>query len=260
MADDNVKLALCGAVGSFLESADLSDFIIKCNGTTFNVHRFLLCLHSDVLAKWCTGDFKESKKGEVDLTIHEKQHIEALVKYLYTFDYSAEAIESHADKMSFHVTMCVIADKYNIAGLKTLSISKFKAIVNTTETASELVEPCLLAYGSAIATSVIRKLIVAIVVIRRNTLLPTTATEDSQQLEEAMRTYPDFAIDVAKYVVVSAELPPQCSQLNFKCDNAFCGHRFKTHLGWSRHISYTCPKCSTSRTGEGWHLTCRTTV
>lgn len=61
MADNTTKLALCGALSHYLDSRDLSDFIIVCHAKSWKTHRLLLSLHSKVLAKSCNGDFKETK-------------------------------------------------------------------------------------------------------------------------------------------------------------------------------------------------------
>lgn len=61
MADNNTKLALCGALSHYLDSRDLSDFAIVCQTKSWKTHRLLLSLHSKVLAKTCNGGFKETK-------------------------------------------------------------------------------------------------------------------------------------------------------------------------------------------------------
>lgn len=60
MAADSTKRTVYSAISRFLDSKDFSDFVIVSNGTMRNVHRLLLCLDSDVFAKWCPGSFQVS--------------------------------------------------------------------------------------------------------------------------------------------------------------------------------------------------------
>lgn len=147
MADTDTKSALCGNLARFLDSPDLSDFAITSNGARWNVHRLVLSLHSDVLNKACDNEFKEGRDRVLDLSVHAKEHVEALVQYLYKLDYnietkakvkaeedSSEGVDGSANEskvnegrqLCLHVSICVLADKFNIDGLQKLSVQKFK--------------------------------------------------------------------------------------------------------------------------------------
>lgn len=48
---------------SLFENPKFSDFIITCEGTTWNVHKIIVSGHSDVFAKACGGQFKVSPES-----------------------------------------------------------------------------------------------------------------------------------------------------------------------------------------------------
>jgi hypothetical protein len=57
MAEDQEKLA---ALAQMKNCADLADFIIVADGKTWNVHRLVLAMHSNVLKQMCSGNFQVS--------------------------------------------------------------------------------------------------------------------------------------------------------------------------------------------------------
>ena len=119
-----------------------------------------------------------------------------MIQYMYTFDYPEPDIFL-AEKLAFHVHMCIIADKYDISGLVDLSVKKFDALVDTVTFGGELDPAVQIAYDAASATSAIRQAIVLRVVKRRE-LFSYESTVTGNDLDAVMMSHPEFAIDVAK--------------------------------------------------------------
>ncbi|KAM3419962.1 hypothetical protein BST61_g3278 [Cercospora zeina] len=98
---------------------DLADFVIVCGDKRWNVHRLVRALHSDVLCETCSNGFRESQEKMLDLSAdHQPEIIEALIDYMYSFEYSVPCAHP-VEMMEFNVHLAILADKYNIRGLHT---------------------------------------------------------------------------------------------------------------------------------------------
>ena len=49
-----------------------------------------------------------------------------MIDYMYKFDYEVGEHANHPDTLCFHIDMCILADKYDISALATLSVEKFR--------------------------------------------------------------------------------------------------------------------------------------
>ncbi|KAK4499024.1 hypothetical protein PRZ48_009536 [Zasmidium cellare] len=277
MAQDSAKLALSGAVSRFLDSPDLADFEITCLKQSWKVHRFLLCLHSDVFQAWFTGGHEEATKGKANLSEHEPEYVGALVKYLYTFEYDVDTTKGHGYTMNFHIIMCVISDQvrsqplpehptekqslptsqYNLRGLAEFAFSKFKGALREIQSPSDIAEAYLLALGEGTTTRLIREAIARFIFYLRETILPTVATDESKQLEEVMRSHPDLALAVIKKLPTATGTPKplQCQEKDYMCPG--CRKVFKAHLANVNTMRYDCPTASCTYTSNGAVWNCQ---
>lgn len=64
---------------------------------------------------------KEAKTGRIKLVEDDPDAVEAMLKFLYTCDYSY----SKDDGLSLHINVYALADKYDIPTFKTLAQSRF---------------------------------------------------------------------------------------------------------------------------------------
>lgn len=93
--------------------------------------------------------FKEGAEQKIDLKEDQPGMVERMVYYFYNFDYNcnlsaggddSQKPPSIALQLKTHVHMFCIADKYDVPGLKALTIEKFKGVLHialhsSTETA-----------------------------------------------------------------------------------------------------------------------------
>ncbi|KAK4499023.1 hypothetical protein PRZ48_009535 [Zasmidium cellare] len=196
MADDKTKRAVYSAMGRFYNSKDLSDFIITSNGSTWNVHRLLLCLHSDVFAKWFTGGFE-----------------------------------------------------YNIQGLKLLSTSYFQDLIDAELQPYDLAAAVAVAYEAPGATSAIREVLVAEIVGNQQHFLPNEPAEDSEELEEAISAYPEFALEIIK-AKGNRQGTEERKWLEYKCPK--CRGSFQAPYSEKHDVLYACRFCTASMDGKSW--------
>lgn len=108
-------LPLVKKLAGFCNSTELSDFTIHTQSRHFRVHRIILSLHSKaLLANPCDGDFCPSELGSITYLDDDNDCVEAMVEYLYNFDYDVRNNMSFSGP-EFHVHMALLADKYGIS-------------------------------------------------------------------------------------------------------------------------------------------------
>ncbi|KAI5365919.1 Putative BTB/POZ domain-containing protein [Septoria linicola] len=193
MADNESKLAFGGNVSKLYGDKELADFVIICGERRWDVHRVILTLHSDVLSKSCSGNFKEARTKEIDLSEdHLPEHVNALVEYMYTFTYVYVDTPNFNDTIAFHINMAILADKYSIGGLHRLATSNFKQL--SLDNATSLAIAAYSAYEAPVATQEIRAIIAKAVVQRKGLL----SHDDGKPLADAMEQNGSFALEVAR--------------------------------------------------------------
>lgn len=187
------------------------DFTLIVDGQEFPVHKSVLFCHSDVLFKMSTNAaFVECQTGRAVLKDVEALHVQTMVEYMYTQTYKFEAPDSASDTDSvtslelfersastsdFDMEMIILADQYNVAGLKQLAMynlsdalqdssydaGKFAILVNKIYAHENLPESVL---RHAIKTAALR--------------IECLYSKDPAKLLE---TRPDFALEVFKCMV-----------------------------------------------------------
>lgn len=160
--------------------------------------------------------------------------------------------------MTYHVQMCIMADKYDIQPLKILAIEAFQTAAKGTSTAEELAGSAALAYQAASATGNIGKTIIDIGIER--SLL---SSAHRSPLGLVMETVPEFARDYARalegwYVALKETQDVQAAKAatekRCKCPNGCPG---TITVMFSNTVvdggrTYYCPSCATSCSTQRW--------
>ncbi|KAK5129241.1 hypothetical protein LTR08_003726 [Meristemomyces frigidus] len=110
----------------FSNSSKYADLILTYNGHEWKVHKVIVCLQSDVFAKACDGQFQEAHSDTINLDHDDRECIEAMIQYMYTFSYNEDPIDSSCCPIIFNTRVYAIADKYNLPGLCMLATQKFE--------------------------------------------------------------------------------------------------------------------------------------
>lgn len=117
------------------------------------------------------------------------------MSYVYKWDYSiASDVKNTAAILRFHTQMCFIADKYDIAGLKQLSVKKFRVVLWQVTLGDEIAAAAQLAYSGPLAVKEICSSIVA--EINEKKLIGVDTK--SKSLEKVMEASPQLAIDTLR--------------------------------------------------------------
>jgi len=120
---------------SYFEDGKFSDFTILCDGKEYNVHRCFIAPQSKYFERACTGMFKEGAERKIELKEDLTSMVDRMVYYFYNFNYrtgsdSTKPTETKSwPALSVHIQMYSIADKYDVPGLRTLALEKFKASI-----------------------------------------------------------------------------------------------------------------------------------
>ncbi|RAH84643.1 hypothetical protein BO86DRAFT_441524, partial [Aspergillus japonicus CBS 114.51] len=119
-----------------------SDFALECDGTTFPVHKVVVCTQVEAFAAACKVGFKEACSGVYRIDGFQSSTVGYMVEYLYTGDYTTEYdckddIESSSSKgkttshpnpstpilsevLIAHIQVAEIAEYYQVSRLNTL--------------------------------------------------------------------------------------------------------------------------------------------
>ncbi|GIZ43644.1 hypothetical protein CKM354_000686100 [Cercospora kikuchii] len=194
MADDSTRLELCSKLKDFHRQDKLTDFVIVCGDRKWNVHRFVLALHSDVLRRACSSGFKEAHERLIDLSAdHDPVVIEALVEYMYTFNYSVYSLDE-LEAIELHANLYLLGDKYNIEGLCEVATDAFISLLKGPP--EVLAKAAKVAYAYPDVTTILCEELVDAVVERKELLSNGKGTV----LLSAMRENDSFARDVEKII------------------------------------------------------------
>lgn len=194
---------------------------------------------------------------QIDLSEYASAHVEALVSYLYKWDYDdTRDLQSIDVKLTFHTHVCFIADKYDIKGLKQLSIKKFDALLPQVKKGNEMAEAAKLAYSGPSAVTAICLSIVS----KINSKNLIGVDTESKELEKVMEVYPQLAIDTLRArasskenAVAALEASPESATLKYRCPGRSCGAvNYFDYFPTSGSIS--CKSCDMFYTGDKWRM------
>ncbi|OBS15072.1 hypothetical protein FPOA_14087 [Fusarium poae] len=208
----------------------LSDVTITCDGQEFKAHRVIMSAHSKCFAKALNGDWKESSERQIDIKDFDASVVEAMLRFMYSFDYSNIYGTS---TMVFDAQMYQIADKYDIPALKAQSKNKFDVAVTTGWSMDDFPLAITMVYESTPPED--RGLRDLVVETARKNIDKLLGRDGFCEL---IRKTPDFAADLIPFLCVQ----PSESIHRYECPS--CDHKFR---GEFSGVTYHCPNCSRKR-------------
>ncbi|KAH6952241.1 BTB/POZ protein [Fusarium avenaceum] len=223
-------------VARYYNTDAFSDVAITCDGQEFKAHRVILSAHSKYFTKALNGEWKESSERQLDIKDFDASVVEAMLRFMYSFDYSNIYGTS---TMAFDAQMYQIADKYDIPALKAQSKNKFEVAVTTGWSMDAFPLTITVVYESTPPEDRgLRDLVVE------------TARENIDELLrhdgfcELIRKTPDFAADLIPFL----SMRPSGSIYRYRCPS--CHHKFR---GEFSGVNYCCPNCSSKRSDWDSH-------
>lgn len=94
-----------------------SDITVKFGNHERKCHKVILCAKSDYFTQLLGPgkEFAEANRSAVELKGDDEDAIEAMLRWLYTFDYEARGATASLD---FHINVAVVANKYLLRDLE----------------------------------------------------------------------------------------------------------------------------------------------
>ncbi|CAD5206938.1 unnamed protein product [Bursaphelenchus okinawaensis] len=122
-----------GRFHDMYETGDGTDFVIECGDKTFNVHKFVLMTHSDVLRAMFKHSLEETKNGRMKMSDCCPDAVAQMLYYMYSGSLPQEFEYEHASPLM------QIADKYALEPLKLLCQEKLIQRLNAANVIQMLV-------------------------------------------------------------------------------------------------------------------------
>ncbi|PQE33412.1 BTB POZ domain protein [Rutstroemia sp. NJR-2017a WRK4] len=225
---------------NYLNSPSLSDGIIECENKEFKIHKLVLCAQSNYFSKAFQGDWKESTDGHITLKEDDVSAVEAMLRFMYTFDYDASSsAKSSSSPMVFNAKVYSIADKYEVLSLKSYAKQKFETTVETCWDMDDFPHAIAEVYNSTPSVDQgLRKVVVDAACKHLDQLLSKQGFRDMLEGTEG------FAPDVVQTLAKCQKQSETPSQIKYRCPN--CQKQWEAVLP-SAGESYYCIYCGNRR-------------
>ncbi|KAK6438240.1 hypothetical protein LTR95_005566 [Oleoguttula sp. CCFEE 5521] len=184
---------------SLLISGNFSDFVIVCGEKEWNVHKAIICPHSEYFMKACYGQFNEAKRGRIDLSCDDQDALDVLITYLYTDSCSKQVNDKDglADAM-LPLRVHILADKYGIKPLVDMAGKYFMTLAKRYSRRAVFATLLTAALEDTPPHSIIRQQIFDHVLC--NVYEMTASSEDtgsqSGSIKDALKRAPGFAVEL----------------------------------------------------------------
>lgn len=178
---------------------------------------------------------QEGHEGKVELEGDEPQTVDAFIHYLYNFDYG-DFGNSQGDvpALVLDVRMFIIADKYNVAPLLELAVTKFKERCEQEWMKPEFGEAALELYSIGLDHNTsLRDVIVGTINKHASEVLDPDRKSEFSKLHEVMEQ-----TELGAHV--AARLASRVC--TYKCPKTNCGRVFQVSV--AAYCNFSCPnKC-----------------
>ncbi|KAL6149966.1 hypothetical protein ACJQWK_02530 [Exserohilum turcicum] len=223
----------------YYDSPKLSDGTITCAGKEFRIHKIVLSAQSKFFSNAFEGDWKESVERIIPLIDDDVSAVEAMLQFLYTFDYDAGgSVADAASPMVFNVKVYSIADKYDIPALKSVARQKFQESVETCWNMDDFPHAIAEVYNSTPPNDQgLRSLVVDVACEHITSLL------QKQGFCDVLGETAGFASDLVQLQASKHSVREKQDRTKYRCSDC-SGH---WEVGASSGSSYHCPHCGNHR-------------
>lgn len=215
---------------NFYKKDAYSDVTIKYGSRQFKAHKLILCSQSEYFTKLFNSQFAEGSQKVVELKDDDEDAVEAMLTWIYTFDYKYAPkpgrSSAPSEAFAFEVMACITADKYQLKALADVS-KKHAEDIMTRCTAADLTS---IMEGMSSSEVVYPERMVGVITAARKrrimTLLYdprflTMVVEDGKLgMEIALLLRPCQGAQETDYVTCRCGLPCTCAKGHFT--SAWC--------------------------------------
>lgn len=110
-----------------------SDITVRFGSNERKCHKLILCAKSDYFKDLLSPEkrFAEAQQPTVELKGDDNAAVEAMLRWLYTFDYEKTRTAEHESTYDFHLNVVVVADKYLLNDLRDEALRRLNNILQT---------------------------------------------------------------------------------------------------------------------------------
>ncbi|OTA32009.1 hypothetical protein BTJ68_07322 [Hortaea werneckii EXF-2000] len=136
-----VKMPLTLDAKEWFDQEAFSDVTLRFGSNERRCHKLILCAKSDYFKDLLSPEkrFAEAHQPIVELKDDDCAAVEAMLRWLYTFDYESSCPSGHELAPDGHLRVVVVADKYMLDGLRDEALRRLGKILETISV-DELVE------------------------------------------------------------------------------------------------------------------------
>ncbi|KAF2496367.1 hypothetical protein BU16DRAFT_526863, partial [Lophium mytilinum] len=186
-------------VSGYMNSAKYSDLEVRCNDTTYMVHRMVLCPQIKFFDKACSLGFMEATEGVIDLSHDNAAAVASMLEYAYTSTYTTPEVQTSSPvpkacaQMLHHVNVYAIASKYEITVLKAIAKNRTRTFLHDMGKADWFADIVREVYESTHTSDRgLRDMMVSIAGDNHSSIIQQ---EGNSPLRAMMAEIPDFASD-----------------------------------------------------------------
>ncbi|KAA6406530.1 MAG: hypothetical protein FRX48_09695 [Lasallia pustulata] len=189
-AEDNAAETVSDGTGMRLTSP-IFTILAGEDKHKFTAHEGVLS-QSSVMSRFCKSNFREASTKEIALPNESRETVGRLLEYLYSGDYACHKVDKPFEQAVELAGMYIVADKYNLPGLKRLTTTKLVGLKSFPVERIELFTLANLVYGHIPDSDQdFRAYFASYAPVK---IMEMDETE-SNQLEEMMKTGGTFAQD-----------------------------------------------------------------
>ncbi|RMY72703.1 hypothetical protein D0863_04333 [Hortaea werneckii] len=110
-----------------------SDITVRFGSNERRCHKLILCAKSDYFKDLLGPEkrFAEAQQPTVELKHDEDAAVEAMLRWLYTFDYEMTRTAEHETTYDFHLNVVVVADKCLLNDLRDEALRRLRTMLLT---------------------------------------------------------------------------------------------------------------------------------
>ncbi|KAI5356832.1 putative BTB/POZ domain-containing protein [Septoria linicola] len=228
-------------------SHDHSDLVIRCKDREWKVHRLVVCSQSEPIDK-AVRDFKEGEDGVYSMKEQDPQVVEALIRYLYTFEYGDDGNgQGDVAGIVFDVRVFIVADKYFVKPLCQLAAKKFEERCKSEWASADFAKALSELYENGADYELFKTIAVSTIKDHASQIFDAERGAEFAPLNEVLRNT-ELGADVSQQLALGVEPGtvykcPNCQKVfSVQADPGCCFSCPKGHyIGGSYNMSWWLP-------------------
>ncbi|KAL8927009.1 MAG: hypothetical protein Q9208_002554 [Pyrenodesmia sp. 3 TL-2023] len=183
------------------DTGKFTDLTLISGGQEFKCHKLVLCSQSPFFEKACTNGFQESQTSTIHLPDDDPLYLSLMLEFFYTKKYSVDRhfdLEHAMDRVTAHIALYTLGDKYEIPALCRFSADEFKTGQSIPQTVS-LLETVPLIYTRTSEICPLRDAVVYELIDRQELL--DASSEAYTLMHQHLREIDEFREDIFRELI-----------------------------------------------------------